>query len=55
MPRKRLPEDMRREHIGIRLPQWMITKIDNLGSRSDIIEKAIHMYLKKEEALGKKD
>lgn len=55
MPRKRLPEDLRREHVGIRLPKWMITKIDKLGSRSEIIEKAVHKYLENEEKTGKKD
>jgi|GEM_PF-3954830 len=55
MPRKRLPEDLRRDPVGIRLPKWMITKIDELGGRSEIIEKAVHMYLKNDGKTGKKD
>lgn len=55
MPRKRLPEDQRRDPVGIRLPKWMITKIDSLGGRSEVIEKAVHMYLKNNDKIGKKD
>lgn len=36
---------MRRKNIGVRIPEWMLTRLDELGSRTEHTEKAIALYL----------
>lgn len=33
--------------MGVRLPEWMIDKLDELGDRTEHTEKAVSQYLKK--------
>lgn len=46
--RNRVPEHLRKKHIGIRLPAWMVHKLKENGSPSQQIEKALVPYLKNE-------
>lgn len=36
---------MCRKNLGVRVPQWMITRLDELGNRTEHTEKAIAIYL----------
>lgn len=55
IPKKRSLEHEYRDKISVRLPRWMLTEIEKIGSRTDIIEKAVVDFLKKrEEEIGKK-
>lgn len=55
IPRPRLPEKMVRKNLGVRVPLWMIEKLDELGDRTYHTEKAITKYLKEiEKDTGKK-
>lgn len=54
IPRPRLPEGMVRKNLGVRVPEWMIEQLDQLGDRTEHTEKAIIMYLKSVKNTGKK-
>lgn len=48
MGRKRLPDSERREKITLRLPRATIERIQEQGTVTEVIEKAIEEYLKTE-------
>lgn len=54
IPRPRLPEEMVRKNLGVRVPLWMIEQLDELGDRTAHTERAISLYLKKTKKEGKK-
>jgi hypothetical protein len=44
---KRLPEEDRKNKIGIRLPQWMIDQILETGTLQEVIEAILRKHIKK--------
>lgn len=52
MPRKRLPEDERRELITFRLPKKLITELKEQQGYNSIVEKLIVEYLRKKKNSG---
>lgn len=48
MGRKRLPEQDRREFVGIRLPKWMVDKIREKGKIQEVIESILMRIFRKE-------
>lgn len=48
MGRKRLPEDERREFVGIRLPKWLIDRIKEKGKLQTVIEGILLKVFKRE-------
>jgi hypothetical protein len=44
---KRLPEEDRKNKIGIRLPQWMIDQIRETGTLQEVIEGILRKHIKK--------
>lgn len=55
IPRHRLPDHLVRKPLGVRIPEWMLKEIDVLGDRTEITEKALLDYLKKNKKMEKKD
>jgi len=49
-----LPDGQVRKPIGIRIPEWLLQEIDDLGDRTEITEKALLEYLKKNKKMEKK-
>jgi hypothetical protein len=46
---KRIPEEDRKQKIGIRLPQWMIDQIRETGTLQEVIEGILRKHIKKGE------
>lgn len=49
MPRKRLPDDERKEIFSIRLQKWIIDRLRQETNYNSIIEKLLLNYFKKKD------
>lgn len=49
MPRHRLPETERKDHVNLRLPKWMINQILKNGSFQEIIERILRKHIKRDD------
>ncbi|GAV16094.1 hypothetical protein [Paenibacillus sp. NAIST15-1] len=47
IPRPRIPEEDRKERVGLRLPKWMIDEIMKEGSLQEVIERKLSKIYKK--------
>lgn len=48
MPNKRSPAAELRQKISVRLPQWLIVKMADKGTVTEVVEKAVMEYLKED-------
>lgn len=46
MGRRRLPEEERKEFVGIRIPKWLKDRILEDGSLQEVIEKILKNFYK---------
>lgn len=53
MPNKRLPEGERKNKVGLRLPQWMIDEIKEIGTIQTVIEGILRKHIKKKDKQDK--